>query len=203
MDQDDFLKMAFSPKKIGYGGLLMKNVFIKSATFEGMYNNGIPTEQLIDHHVTLAKGDVALTTVSYGAISEDARTFKDQMYINDQSLDKLKILAQKVHEAGGKISMQLTHCGYFTKNSQLKHPLAPSRLFNEYGFMSGIVFSKAMGRKDMEIVSNQFGAAAYRLKGIGFDAVEIHMGHGYLQKLFQIYFRLLLRLHLLLIQKIG
>lgn len=180
MDQGDFLKMAFSPKKIGNGDLLLKNVFIKSATFEGMYKNGIPTERLIDHHVSLAKGDVALTTVSYGAISEDARTFKDQMYINDQSLDKLKKLAQKVHEAGGKISMQLTHCGYFTKNSQLKHPRAPSRLFNEYGFMSGIVFSKAMDRKDMEQVSNQFGDAAYRLKGIGFDAVEIHMGHGYL-----------------------
>lgn len=174
------INKAFLPKKLGNTSLLMKNVFIKAATFEGMYKNGMPTEELIAHHVAMAKGEIALTTVSYGAISEHARTFKDQMYINDRSLEKLKFLAQKVHESGGKISMQLTHCGYFTKNTQIKNPLAPSKVFNEYGFLSGIMFSKAMTRKDMDQVANQFADAAYRLKEIGFDAVEIHMGHGYL-----------------------
>jgi 2,4-dienoyl-CoA reductase-like NADH-dependent reductase (Old Yellow Enzyme family) len=180
MAASNLLNKAFSPKKLGFGNMLMKNVFIKSATFEGMYKNGIPTEKLIDYHVAMAKGCVALTTVSYGAISEHARTFKDQMYINDHSLEKLNILTQKVHESGGKVSMQLTHCGYFTKNTQIKKPLAPSRVFNEYGFLSGIMFSKAMTKEDMDRVSAQFGDAAYRLKAIGFDAVEIHMGHGYL-----------------------
>lgn len=180
MEASNSLNKAFSPKKLGGGNMLMKNVFIKSATFEGMYKNGIPTEKLIDLHVAMAKGGVALTTVSYGAISEDARTFKDQMYINDQSLKKLKILTQKVHEAGGKASMQLTHCGYFTKNTQIIKPLAPSRVFNEYGFLSGIMFSKAMTENDMDQVSNEFATAAYQLKEIGFDAIEIHMGHGYL-----------------------
>jgi 2,4-dienoyl-CoA reductase-like NADH-dependent reductase (Old Yellow Enzyme family) len=180
MENNVLLDKAFLPKNLGTSSVLLNNVFIKSATFEGMYKNGIPTEKLTAHHVAMARGDVALTTVSYGAISEHARTFKDQMYINDRSLEELKILAQKVHEAGGKVSMQLTHCGYFTKNTQIKNPLAPSKVFNEYGFLSGIMFSKAMTRKDMDKVVNQFADAAYRLKEIGFDAVEIHMGHGYL-----------------------
>jgi len=180
MESSIFINKTFSPKKLGKTNMFMKNVFIKAATFEGMYKNGIPTEKLIAHHVAMAKGDVALTTVSYGAVSEHARTFKDQMYINDRSLEKLKTLALKVHAAGGKISMQLTHCGYFTKNNQVKNPLAPSRVFNEYGFISGIIFSKAMTLEDMDQVSNQFANAALRLKKIGFDAVEIHMGHGYL-----------------------
>jgi 2,4-dienoyl-CoA reductase-like NADH-dependent reductase (Old Yellow Enzyme family) len=158
----------------------LKNVFIKSATYEGMFENGIPTQKLIDHHVAMAKGNVGLTTVSYGAVSPDARTFSDQMYINKHSLEKLKILAEEVHKEGGKVSMQLTHCGYFSKNKEIKKPLAPSKVFNEYGFMSGIVFSKEMTKTDMQTISNDFAEAALKLKNIGFDAVEIHMGHGYL-----------------------
>lgn len=172
------MKRAFQKKKLGSSDL--KNCFIKTATYEGMYDEGIPNRQLIDHHVAMAIGGVALTTVSYGAVSPDGRTFKDQMYINDQSLEKLLLLAKEVHTAGGKVSMQLTHCGYFSKNTDIKRPLAPSRVFNEYGFMSGIAFSKAMTTSDMKEVSDDFARAARNLKKIGFDAVEIHMGHGYL-----------------------
>lgn len=171
---------AFLEKRMGESGLLLKNSFIKSATFEGMYDYGIPNQNLIDHHVNIAKGKVALTTVSYGAVSEAAKTFADQMHIHPGSLKPLKKLARKVHEAGGKVSIQLTHCGYFSKNKSAKQLLAPSRLFNAYGALSGLMFSTAMNQKDMEQVANDFAQAAVSLKSIGFDAVEIHMGHGYL-----------------------
>lgn len=180
MDDKSPINTLFSNKKLGFGDTVLKNAFIKSATFEGMIKNGIPTQALIDHHVNMAKGDVALTTVSYGAVSPDARTFNNQMYINNSSLKELKVLADEVHKAGGKVSMQLTHCGYFSKNKDFKRPLAPSRVFNEYGFLSGIIFSKEMDKQDMQRVSDDFANAALRLKEIGFDAVELHMGHGYL-----------------------
>lgn len=172
------MERAFHKKKLG--NIFLKNSFIKSAAYEGMHDDGIPNRKLIDHHVSMAKGGVALTTVSYGAVSPDGRTFRDQMYIHDKSLEKLKVLANEVHDAGGKVSMQLTHCGYFSKNTDHKRPLAPSRVFNEYGFMSGIGFSKAMNHEDMKNISNDFCNAAFKLKKIGFDAIEIHMGHGYL-----------------------
>ena len=173
-------KKTFSERKLGNSSLLLKNAYIKSATYEGMVKNGLPTSQLTEHHVKMAKGNVALTTVSYGAVSADARTFNEQMYIHSESLKELKILADEVHNEGGKVSMQLTHCGYFSKNKDFKNPMAPSKIFNEYGFLSGIVFSKEMTKKDMDTVSNNFAEAALQLKNIGFDAVEIHMGHGYL-----------------------
>ena len=172
------LEPAFQEKKIG--GITLKNCFIKTATYEGMYDNGIPNQKLIDYHVSMAKGGVALTTASYGAVSPDGRTFRNQMYINEKSLEQLKILVEKVQEAGGKASIQLTHCGYFSKNKSVKKPLAPSRVCNEYGFMSGLAFSKAMTRSDMQRISDDFAIAALKVKNIGFDAVEIHMGHGYL-----------------------
>jgi 2,4-dienoyl-CoA reductase-like NADH-dependent reductase (Old Yellow Enzyme family) len=128
----------------------------------------------------MARGDVALTTVSYGAVSADGRTFNDQMYIHDRSLKALKVLAREVHAAGGKVSLQLTHCGYFSKNKDLTYPLAPSKVFNEYGALSGLIFSKAMTKTDMDAVAGDFAEAARGAGEAGFDAVEIHMGHGYL-----------------------
>ena len=174
------IEKAFTEKKLGHSGLLVKNVFIRSAAYEGMLDQGLPNQDLVDHHVAMARGNVALTTVSYGAVSANGRTFNTQMYIHDGSLKKLKELADKIHEAGGLVSMQLTHCGYFSKNKDSRRPLAPSRVFNAYGSISGIMFSKAMSLADMEEVANDFADAALKLKGIGFDAVEIHMGHGYL-----------------------
>jgi 2,4-dienoyl-CoA reductase-like NADH-dependent reductase (Old Yellow Enzyme family) len=178
--QNKTLADAFREKRLGQSGLLLKNSFIKSATFEGMYDQGIPNQNLIDHHRRIAMGNVAMTTVSYGAVSKEARTFSDQMYIHPGSLKPLKELARKVHEVGGKVAMQLTHCGYFSKNKSANQLLAPSRLFNAYGALSGLMFSKAMTLKDMEQVAHDFAQAAVSLQSIGFDALEIHMGHGYL-----------------------
>lgn len=171
---------AFVKRRLGSSQVFLNNLFIKSATFEGMYADGIPTQKLIAHHVDLAKGGVGMTTVSYGAVSADARTFDNQMYINKKSLAPLKILVKEVHAAGAKISMQLTHCGYFSKNKHAKKILAPSKLFNAYGFLSGMGYSQAMSSDDMERIIEDFVQAAISLKSIGFDAVEIHMGHGYL-----------------------
>lgn len=172
------MKDPFSSTKLG--GTILKNCFIKTATFEGMYDNGIPNDNLIEHHTKLALGGVGLTTVSYGAVSEEGRTFKTQMFIHNASLKKLKELADSVHKAGGKVSIQLTHCGYFSKNTKIKRPLAPSRVFNEYGALVGLMFSKRMSEQDLEKCKNDFVRSAIEIKAIGFDAVEIHMGHGYL-----------------------
>lgn len=174
------LQEAFKSRRLGKSALQLNNCFIKSATYEGMHDHGIPNQQLIDHHVALTKGGVGLTTVSYGAVSPEARTFEDQMYIHEHSLIPLKYLAKKVHESGGKVSMQLTHCGYFSKNKTAGKVLGPSRLFNAYGFLSGLGFSKAMDKNDMDRVIQDFVRSAISLKAIGYDALEIHMGHGYL-----------------------
>ncbi len=174
------MERCFMEKSLGNSQLKLRSLFIRSAAYEGMQKDGLPTEALTEHHVAMAKGGVGLTTVSYGAVSPEARTFHEQMYINPQSLEKLALLAGAVHEAGGKVAMQLTHCGYFTKNIKVKRPLAPSRVLNAYGILSGIIFSREMEENDMEKVADDFANAALGIKEAGFDAVEIHMGHGYL-----------------------
>lgn len=174
------LQKAYTP--IQLRGLELKNRFIKTATYEGMCDHGIPTQQLIDFHSRNAEGGIALTTVAYGAVNPDGRTHEDQMYLHAGVAQPLKNLTTAVHKAGGKASIQLTHCGFFSSNKKLSSnkPLGPSRVLNAYGIMSGNAFSRAMTIEEVHETANDFAKAAVFSRDVGFDAVEIHMGHGYL-----------------------
>ncbi len=111
-----------------------------------------------------------------------ARTHEDQMYLHQGVAEPLKNLTDAVHKAGGKASIQLTHCGFFSSNKNLStnKPLGPSRVLNAYGIMSGNAFSRAMTVEEIHDVAHDFANAAAFSRNVGFDAVEIHMGHGYL-----------------------
>ena len=171
---------AFHP--ISLRSLHLKNRFIKTAAYEGMCDRGMPTRRLVDHHVRIAQGGVGLTTVSYGAVNADGRTHGEQMYMHEGVLPRLTELTSEVHRAGGAASIQLTHCGYFTQNSKVdrKRPFAPSRVLNKYGLFKGIFYSREMSPQELDRTRNDFAHSAALAKAAGFDAVELHMGHGYL-----------------------
>ena len=118
------------------------NRFVKSATYEGMHVNGIPTQDLIDHHVGVVKGGTALTTVSYGAVSPEGRTFKDQMWLNEESVAELKKLAYAVHKEGGKVSIQLTQCGSFLRIQKLTNHWHQAEYLMRMAFYLAWLFQK-------------------------------------------------------------
>ncbi len=171
---------AFSPIKLR--DLELKNRFIKTATFEGMSKDGVPDDRLFELHASMAANEVALTTVAYGSVNEDGLTHEDQMVIDETAILHLERLANAVHEKGGKIALQLTHCGYFSRSTRYKSkkPLGPSRTLNKYGIMKGRPYSKAMSKADIIETVSDFARAALISQRCGFDAVEVHMGHGYL-----------------------
>ena len=110
---------AFTPGRIG--ALALRNRIIKTATFEGMTPGGMPSRALLEHHAGLAAGGVGMTTVAYCAVSPEGRTFKDQLLMTPESSRALRPLTDAVHAEGAAVSLQLGHCGFFTKNRRSGH----------------------------------------------------------------------------------
>ena len=171
---------AFSPFRLA--GLTLRNRIIKTATFEGMSPGGCVGEALIEYHRALAKGGVAMTTVAYCAVAPDGRTFADQLHMRPELIPDLRALTAAVHAGGAAASVQLGHCGAFCNNRDLqrRRPMGPSRALNLVGALSGRVLADAMTEAEIEDVTAAFVAAARLAREAGFDAVELHLGHGYL-----------------------
>jgi len=174
------LQQAFQPARLGR--LRLSNRFIKTATFEGRTPGGRIDDATCAFHAGFAAGGVGLTTVAYCAVSSDARTFPDQLQVDEANLPALTRLAAAVHGAGGAVSGQLAHCGGFTKvrPTETRRPKGPSFGLNDYGVLHGVPFAGAMDAADIARTVRYYAHAAALLKQAGFDALEIHMGHGYL-----------------------
>lgn len=157
------------------GPLRLRNRILKTATFEGMTPEGRVTPALIAHHAAMAAQGVGLTTVAYGAVEDGGRTFAKQLLVDQNA--GLAALAQSVHEHGGAVSLQLAHCGGFSKHAT---PKGPSAGWNAYGIASGKPWIRALDQGDLDRIEQAFVTAAHVAVNAGFDAVEVHVGHGYL-----------------------
>ncbi len=164
------------------GPIALRNRFIKSGANEGMTPDGVPTRALVKHHRDLAAGGIGMTTVAYTAVSPDGLTFPYQLHMHAGIAPQLRALTDAVHREGAAACLQLTHAGSFTTmrhGASMRAPSASAGL-NAFGMMHGVYFQRAMDQADMSGVASRFAQAAMLARECGFDAVEIHMGHGYL-----------------------
>ncbi len=165
----------FTPTRLGPVGL--KNRIVKAATYETLSAGGLVTEELIDWHRELAAGGVAMTTLAYGAVSADGRTFDDQILMRDEAVPGLRRFTEAMHSEGARAAIQLSHAGWFAAPSVTgTRPIGPSRTFSPHAQ----TFSRAMGSGDLDRVEGDFARAARHAVAAGFDALEVHAGHGYL-----------------------
>ena len=165
----------FTSSKIA--GLELKNRIIRAGCFEGMCQNGQVTNNLTEHHRRIAEGGVAMTTVAYCSVSNDGRTFEHELWMREEILPDLKKLTTAVHNEKAKVSIQLGHSGFFTSKKVIgKQPMGASSKFCMYCMSQ----CREMTKRDIEEKINDFSTAALLAKKAGFDAVEIHAGHGYL-----------------------
>ena len=165
----------FAPGKIG--NLELRNRIIRSGCFEGMCSNATPSEALIEHHRKIAAGGIGMTTVAYCAVSKDGVAFGHEMLMREEIIPTLKRLTDAVHKEGAMASIELGHCGFFANKSVIgKTPIGPSRKLCLFRYS----ICRAMNEEDIERVRVDFGKAAKMAVSAGFDAVELHAGHGYL-----------------------
>jgi 2,4-dienoyl-CoA reductase-like NADH-dependent reductase (Old Yellow Enzyme family) len=173
------LDKAWMPLQIG--PITLRNAFIKAATNENMSRDGVPTQAMLEHHRDLALGGVGMSTMAYLSVDKVGRTLSDQIWLRSEVLPDLKAVTDAVHAAGGKIAAQVTHGGSFVTGTFVAAPLqSASGGFNAAGLLCGNVFRRAMNTRDMDEMVDLFVQGAELCVEAGFDAVEIHMGHGYL-----------------------
>ena len=170
----------FSPLTIG--PITLRNHFIRSGANEMMVRNSLPTKALAELHGALAQGGVGMSTLAYMAVSRDGRTFASQGVISEESVPHYRAVVDAIHAGGARASAQITHGGSFVQHKDLSTPRAMSASggLDKMGLMIGRMFQRAMTRADMDRVRDEFVLAAHRVAEAGFDAVEVHMGHGYL-----------------------
>ena len=165
----------FTPGKIG--NLELRNRTIRSGCFEGMCYRATPSDALIEHHRRVAAGGVGMTTVAYCAVSKDGVAFGHEMWMREEIVPILKRLTDAVHKEGAAASIQIGHCGFFANKSVIgKTPIGPSRKLCLFRYS----ICRGMNEEDIDRVRMDFGNAANMAVAAGFDAIEIHAGHGYL-----------------------
>lgn len=167
------------PKKlfehVKIGPVILRNRTIRSAAFEGMAPGHLVSDQLIDYHASL-KG-IGMTTVAYSAVNRTGLTFPHQLWMRREALPGLRKLTDAVHATGAKVSIQLGHAGNMAGDYRISGwPVAPSAKFNLYA----PTWPRRMSQKDINDTAKDFGKAVRLVKEAGFDAVEVHAGHGYL-----------------------
>lgn len=159
------------------GGLALPNRLIRAGCYEGLARGGEITDGLIEHHRRLAAGGIAMTTLGYLAVSADGRGFAHELWARPDLAPKLRRFADVVHGAGAAASVQLVHCGFFSSPSVIgRRPLGASPKLCLY--RGAVCTGMTPAEIDEKVAA--FARAARLVKGAGFDALELHAGHGYL-----------------------
>lgn len=146
-----------------------------------------PDEKHIDYYTQRAGAGLIITEGS--EVSEKARGYPFVAGIfNDAQVKGWKKVVDSVHNAGGKIFLQLWHVGRTSIPDYHKGelPWAPSavnpeiELRNAEGEKKNTVTPHAMTIEEIQQTVNEFGQAAANAATAGFDGVEIHSSNGYL-----------------------
>ncbi|MBR0072624.1 MAG: NADH:flavin oxidoreductase [Bacteroidales bacterium] len=165
----------FTPCTIG--PITLRNRTIRSAAFENMCHGNSPSQDLFDYHTAVARGGIGMTTVAYASVNRSGVSFNGQLWMRDEIVPELRRLTDAIHAEGAKASIQLGHCGNMTHFYTCGGiPVGASTGFNLYS----PTFVRALKKKEILALVEDFGRAVALARKAGFDCVEIHAGHGYL-----------------------
>lgn len=165
----------FTPGTIG--PLTIRNRTIRSAAFESMCPGNIPSQQLLDYHQSVAAGGVGMTTIAYAAVTQSGLSFDRQLWMRPEIVPGLLTITNAIHKEGAAASIQLGHCGNMSHKAICgETPVGASSGFNLYS----PTFVRGLRRDELPEMAKAYGRSVRLAREAGFDAVEIHAGHGYL-----------------------
>jgi 2,4-dienoyl-CoA reductase-like NADH-dependent reductase (Old Yellow Enzyme family) len=151
---------------------------------------GFPTEWHLVHLGSRAVGGAGLVIAEASAVTSEGRISPADTGIwSDGHAEAWKPIARFIAEQGAVPAIQLAHAGRKASTDVPWRgggpvgeaalgwrPVAPSPL----RFAEGYAVPRALTTDDLPTIVGAFRDAARRAEQAGFEAVEIHMAHGYL-----------------------
>jgi NADPH2 dehydrogenase len=174
----------FSPLTLR--GLTLRNrIMMSPMCMYSAEEDGLATDWHLAHLLSRAVGGTGLLITEATAVEARGRISVNDLGLwNDSQIEPLARIVQVVHAEGAAIGVQLAHAGRKAWSGHKAYgpetPVAPSPL----PFDDGWGLPDELTPREMEQVIDTWHRAAVRALAAGFDAIEIHAAHGYLNHQF-------------------
>jgi 2,4-dienoyl-CoA reductase (NADPH2) len=157
------------------GGLTLRNRIVMGSMHLGIEADG---PALAAFYAERARGGAALIVTGGSSVNRTGAGGRHYSFINDPaSASPLRAAAAAVHDAGGRIALQLFHAGRYALYSSFKlQPVAPSAIASRFSPDP----PRALEEGEIFQTIEDFASGAARARELGFDAVEVMASEGYL-----------------------
>jgi N-ethylmaleimide reductase len=149
--------------------------------------NGIVSPMMVTHYQQRASAGLVVTESAPVSPKAVGYPFTPGIYTDAQAAS-WRPVTDAVHSAGGRVFVQLQHCGRISHPSLLPNnatPVGPSALRPAgqavtYTGMQDFVTPRALETREIPGIVAQFQHGAEMARRAGFDGVEIHGANGYI-----------------------
>lgn len=161
-------------KPLDLGFTTLKNRVLMGSMHIGLEEAPQGYERMAAFYAERAKGDVGLIVTGGVSPNDDGVVFSHGTKLDTvEEAEKHKVITQAVHEAGGKIAMQILHTGRYSYQANNVAPSAIQAPINP-------IKPKALSSTEVEQTIDDFANCAKLAQYAGYDGVEIMGSEGYL-----------------------
>ncbi|MFB2578400.1 FAD-dependent oxidoreductase [Acinetobacter sp. c2-A9] len=161
-------------KPLDLGFTTLKNRIIMGSMHIGLEEMPNGFEKLAAFYARRAKGEVGLIVTGGIAPNDAGVTFAGGAKLDSQDIaDEHKVITQAVHDAGGKIALQILHTGRYSYQPNVVAPSAIQAPINP-------IPPKALTHEEVLQTIDDFVNCAKLAQYAGYDGVEIMGSEGYL-----------------------
>ncbi|ENU29717.1 hypothetical protein F991_02204 [Acinetobacter sp. CIP-A165] len=161
-----------APLDLGFTTL--KNRVLMGSMHIGLEEAPEGYERMAAFYAERAKGDVGLIVTGGVSPNDDGVVFAHGTKLDTrEEAEKHKVITQAVHDAGGKIAMQILHTGRYSYQADNVAPSAIQAPINP-------IKPKALSSAEVQQTIDDFANCAKLAQYAGYDGVEIMGSEGYL-----------------------
>jgi 2,4-dienoyl-CoA reductase (NADPH2) len=161
-------------KPLDLGFTTLKNRVLMGSMHVGLEEAKDGFQRMAAFYAERAAGGVGLIVTGGIAPNDRARPMPGGARMTTQAeADQHKVITQAVHDAGGKIAMQILHFGRYAYHPELVAPSALKAPINPFR-------PHALTSEEVEQTIEDYANAAALAQSAGYDGVEIMGSEGYL-----------------------